>query len=678
MLSTTLPFLVTMDTPAAKKAAKKRRLRDKRAATNLPTPATIADTSQPAIIAPNESATTTTIIDNSECPDKEIEDLWRLVARRAAKKAWQRNYVEEQMRLRATATQSTHEDIVPTSLPQPPHHLISNSAPLPQSSELPLTTMDNIWRNAARKARARDKRTATTTATATTPAAAAAVTTFSTATVAATENTATSPELTEEDVNTVEKLDEKLARMEQHWAETQSGPFPEGVRNAIADLRVSLERDTETAPTSETAATPERLDQALDVRHVTPVPARSEVEQTTTTTATDPDATTTDGVITVATAATVKPQHESEETEKEERKGRKPNKEKKETRTMEEESERNAKREGSEIVEMRGVEGVEGVEEEQAVRRVSAKEGGNEEKKETVSKGIEESQDEVRGNPPPPTAHPASVATVREPRRRFDWATETDRSIGPVPNASDFRPTKHPSPLASPEPTPRLLDNPVAPSQPVCMPPKPTATPSNGDVAPSVRTPAMRAPTEPHARTLSIVYGPRDLSALRSGTSNPWDSIKRRHHHSYPPRDLTTLRSDSVNPWGSLHHQRHRSYPLPIYFAQPSSKEGNLHSPAPPVHIIQTIRHPHGISPTKPKITKNIPAFPILSVETQEHTRVSHCACGAILPIRRLDRGSWRLRDPRWRFGRRFSSRFRSRFWDWERGRSHFRGGWME
>jgi hypothetical protein len=67
--------------------------------------------------------------------------------------------------------------------------------------------------------------------------------------------------------------------------------------------------------------------------------------------------------------------------------------------------------------------------------------------------GIEESQDEVRGNPPLPTAHPASVATIRE-LQRFDWATETDKSIGSVPNVSDFRPDKHPSPLASLEPTP--------------------------------------------------------------------------------------------------------------------------------------------------------------------------------------------------------------------------------
>jgi hypothetical protein len=86
-----------MDTPAERKAAKKRCLREKRTATNLPTPVTITDANLPAIIAPNTSDTTTTVMDNSARPNKDIEDPWRLVARRAAKKAWQHNYVEEQM-----------------------------------------------------------------------------------------------------------------------------------------------------------------------------------------------------------------------------------------------------------------------------------------------------------------------------------------------------------------------------------------------------------------------------------------------------------------------------------------------------------------------------------------------------------------------------------------------------
>jgi hypothetical protein len=88
----------------SKNAAKKRRQREKRAATNSATPATVADTSSPAVITPNASDTTTTAAaDDSEYPDKAIEDLWRLVARRAAKQAWQTKYTKKQRRLIAAS-----------------------------------------------------------------------------------------------------------------------------------------------------------------------------------------------------------------------------------------------------------------------------------------------------------------------------------------------------------------------------------------------------------------------------------------------------------------------------------------------------------------------------------------------------------------------------------------------
>jgi hypothetical protein len=48
--------------------------------------------------------------------------------------------------------------------------------------------------------------------------------------------TATSSAPTEDNMNTVEKIDAQLARMEQNWAKTRSGPFPEGIQNVIADL----------------------------------------------------------------------------------------------------------------------------------------------------------------------------------------------------------------------------------------------------------------------------------------------------------------------------------------------------------------------------------------------------------------------------------------------------------
>jgi hypothetical protein len=39
-----------------------------------------------------------------------------------------------------------------------------------------------------------------------------------------------------------------------------------------------------------------------------------------------------------------------------------------------------------------------------------------------------------------------------------------------------------------------------------------------------------------------------------------------------------------------------------------------------PAQTLQVIQHLCGILSTKPKITKNIPALPILSVEIQDHT----------------------------------------------------------
>ena len=74
----------------------------------------------------------------------------------------------------------------------------------------------------------------------------------------------------------------------------------------------------------------------------------------------------------------------------------------------------------------------------------------------------------------------------------------------------------------------------------------------------------------------------------------------------------------------------------------------------PPTNVFQIIQHPRGISSTKQKITKNMPSYPILSADTQEHTCASHCACGTILPVYRPDQGSWRLMDSaRGRFRRR-------------------------
>ena len=449
-------------------------------------------------------------------------------------------------------------------------------------------------------------------------------------------------------LNTVAQCDIRLLRMELDWKLNRSGPFPEGTRNAIADLRAALViREAEASqktPAPANAATPAS----------TSTPANTAASPTTTTTILTHN----------TTAATVKPQHESE-SGKGESKGRKPNEEKKEKRTEEEESEKSAEREEREIVRTRRDEGGEG---EQIAHKASAKEGENE-KRETVSERIEESRSEVRGNPPPPAAHTAHSATPHGPQR-FDWATETDRSIGPVPNVSDFRSTKPPSPLVSPNPAPRLSDSPTTPPQPVRTPLQPirarTSTmgaPSNCTLAaytPAAPIHSMHASTAPvdpvpvsttkrcvpitalpqvsaeHAPTV-IVHGPRDLSALRSDAPNPWGSLRRRHYGCYP----------HVLHQVTCRRQHRQKYPMNTHVRTASTPK----PPAPtPIRVFETIRHPLGIGPTKPVIRVPVSTATEAVVDPTQYTpqpivksklilpqRQSNvtiqCQCGRLIPV---------------------------------------------
>jgi len=256
---------------------------------------------------------------------------------------------------------------------------------------------------------------------------------------------------------------------------------------------------------------------------------------------------------------------------------------------------------------------------EQEVERWESDTGGEER--------IEESRGEVQGNPPPPATHTAHSATPHEPWW-FDWATETNRSIGPVPNVSDFCPTKPPlplptvtpsngdvalcactpisptkplSPLASPQPAPSPRTRDLCSNQQghvtalkPCTLPEPAITTPSADVAPRTRTPISptkfpapittppQVPAE-HART-TIIHGPRDLSVLRSDAPNPWGSLRRRHGGRYAraPRQFARQRQCPV-------------YPVNTYLHTPPT-------PAPPVCVFETVMHPYGIGPSKPVI----------------------------------------------------------------------------
>ena len=256
----------------------------------------------------------------------------------------------------------------------------------------------------------------------------------------------------------------------------------------------------------------------------------------------------------------------------------------------------------------------------------------------------------------------------------FDWVTDIDQSIGPVPSASNFRPT-------TPAPKKPIASMPASPN---LAPPKPTVTLSSGDVA--LHAPTLASSKDPTTllncapiecvdslppvshlpacvttnNTAPAVgvnpvttHAPHNLSALQSGTRNPWGSLSRRRYYSHPSRDFSSLHSGTSNPWGSLRHRNRRSYPphphhvyshpespqysypnpsqIPLRKPQSHSQPPPHPHPAPsPVHIFQTIQHLHGISPTKPEITKTIP---ITTMKITKNTHTACCACGNTIPV---------------------------------------------
>jgi hypothetical protein len=501
-------------------------------------------------------------------------------------------------------------------------------------------------------------------------------------------------------LNTVAQCDNRLLQMELDWKLNRSGPFPDGIRNTISNLCAALAiREAEAS-------------------HKTPAPvnaATPATSSTTTTTTTDLSTTASTETTTVAMAATVKlhktTRDDSEEHKgSEERRGDEIGEGNKERRTAEEKS---AEREGNDIAETRGDKRDEG---ERIARKASVK--GENKKRERASEGIKENKGNVRGNPPPHTAHPtlerdnSEEDTRREPQHehprledgeygiferetlefgenevyepgeleyeptcgnaevgnglhktregkdyrvrepdngtthpapsptaneaanpgprehmRFDWATETDKSFGPVPIASNFHPTKPQFPLASPEHAPCLFGNRIPPPQPVRTTPKRSITQPRHNTTPRACSPAVDPPSAappqvPAERApTAVVHAPRDLSGLRSNTPNPWRSLRRRYHSrdSYTPRRFT----------------RRRQYPpeYPI----------NTHIPATPIpkppaptsiHVFETVTHPHGIGPSKPVIrvptlmTRHTPTHPA------QHTDRAIAKSETPLPLR--------------------------------------------
>jgi hypothetical protein len=130
-------------------------------------------------------------------------------------------------------------------------------------------------------------------------------------------------------------------------------------------------------------------------------------------------------------------------------------------------------------------------------------------------------------------------------------------------------------------------------------------------------------------------HRPRDFSGLCSSTPNPWGSLRHRHygHYSRAPRQFT---------------HRTKQHP-PIYPAHTYLHTSPMSKPATPVHVFETVRHPHGIGPTKPCI--RVPAC--MPMDTSTHATLPQravvksappsqplhpaatvqCCCGQLVPI---------------------------------------------
>jgi hypothetical protein len=153
-------------------------------------------------------------------------------------------------------------------------------------------------------------------------------------------------------------------------------------------------------------------------------------------------------------------------------------------------------------------------------------------------------------------AGPAVNPVVPHEHAGFDWATNDDQSIGPIPCVTDFRPTKPLSPFVSPSPAPRPPDNPTMPLQPICMPPNPT-TPVPPEPEPKLVSKIH--PIMPTASTLPIAHGWHNFSALRSGRENPWGSLRHCQHRSHPACNYHRDSQMDPNPPRYLHP--HPPYP---------------------------------------------------------------------------------------------------------------------
>ena len=302
----------------------------------------------------------------------------------------------------------------------------------------------------------------------------APIATYSIVEPTTTANPTTAPEYIEtvtlpaqsarDDGNTVEQVDARLLRMEQYWAESRASPFPESIRSAIANLRLAVERrDTDAAWN---AAVQVCAVQAAEIEEQREEGSQEECAEG-------------EGDERREAGSRYEPEGLEHEDAKGEEDGEEVSKEVNEPEqlvyeTGEEYECKTPKHDNGKAYahrepqhEHRGLEDGENeiskcetlefgeyeLHEPTELKYEPTHSNGEHEPPEGEDNGIREHEDDTTHPAPSPTANRAANPVLHE-HARFDWATNIDESIGPVPSPSDFRPDTPPQTVHAP-PKPR-------------------------------------------------------------------------------------------------------------------------------------------------------------------------------------------------------------------------------
>ena len=214
--------------------------------------------------------------------------------------------------------------------------------------------------------------------------------------------------------------------------------------------------------------------------------------------------------------------------------------------------------------------------------------------------------------------------------KRFDWATEIDESIGPVPSVSDFRPTTPPAPINCPTAPMSPRDAP-APVKPVRTPRTAAAPITNETASRANVTRVQASPAKPstigHSKESSAPSSPlASPQPTPSPCARDLPSSSQRGHvtalkHRALPKPAVTPSSDDVAPCA------HTPAPTAPRAVNPSNSDVTLRGPSPatPTPVALRVRTPvSSDGPTTPLQPVHPPSAPTIAPSGGD---VAHRAC---------------------------------------------------